>query len=439
MMIKHKEFTCTLDLRVKHEDDRRGGNSQVGHDKEEEQGRSMVEMLGVLAVVGVLSVGGIAGYTYAMNKHYANELLNSASQRAVILKAQKAAGLPLSLREFDGLEVAGGTFESVEELEDGSAFIIPVSGVKGAVCENLIKATDGTDITIAKDNSETLTDITEEDCGDENDNNLVFVFETGIGGASDSGANETVCDPACEGGQRCIQGVCVYSITDCPIEICDEDEYCYLAEVCSEICSEEYNETTGEYSYVCKTTEDLAKCPVEECWDDGEGGEYCELASYCNAFCSENDDGEFECRDTSIPPCNYNSDCNDWCQEQDGDCFCLLSGFGDGISGECALVDDYSSDASEGSRITWFAANNWCQAQGATVYNLTAEVLENGEFADSGDIIDDVCCAVGDCAMKGAMVNITLNGQPARVKCPIYESPRLKIYEGYGEYTPICD
>ncbi len=33
-----------------------------------ESGRSMVEMLGVLAIVGVLSVGGIAGYSQAMSK-----------------------------------------------------------------------------------------------------------------------------------------------------------------------------------------------------------------------------------------------------------------------------------------------------------------------------------------------------------------------------------
>ena len=37
--------------------------------RQEESGRSMVEMLGVLAIIGVLSVGGIAGYTTAMNKH----------------------------------------------------------------------------------------------------------------------------------------------------------------------------------------------------------------------------------------------------------------------------------------------------------------------------------------------------------------------------------
>ena len=33
-----------------------------------QHGRSMVEMLGVLAIIGILSIGGVAGYRYAMNK-----------------------------------------------------------------------------------------------------------------------------------------------------------------------------------------------------------------------------------------------------------------------------------------------------------------------------------------------------------------------------------
>ena len=37
-----------------------------------EKGRSMIEMLGVLAIVGVLSVGGIAGYSKAMGKYKTN-------------------------------------------------------------------------------------------------------------------------------------------------------------------------------------------------------------------------------------------------------------------------------------------------------------------------------------------------------------------------------
>lgn len=38
-----------------------------------QSGRSMIEMLGVLAIIGVLSIGGIAGYSKAMHKHKMNE------------------------------------------------------------------------------------------------------------------------------------------------------------------------------------------------------------------------------------------------------------------------------------------------------------------------------------------------------------------------------
>ncbi len=40
-----------------------------------DSGRSMVEMLGVLAIIGVLSIGGIMGYKYAMAKYQANQLV----------------------------------------------------------------------------------------------------------------------------------------------------------------------------------------------------------------------------------------------------------------------------------------------------------------------------------------------------------------------------
>jgi len=40
-----------------------------------EAGRSMIEMLGVLAIIGVLSVGGIAGYSKAMMKYKINKTI----------------------------------------------------------------------------------------------------------------------------------------------------------------------------------------------------------------------------------------------------------------------------------------------------------------------------------------------------------------------------
>ena len=44
-----------------------------------QSGRSMIEMLGVLAIVGVLSVGGIAGYSKAMEKFKINKRIDQIS------------------------------------------------------------------------------------------------------------------------------------------------------------------------------------------------------------------------------------------------------------------------------------------------------------------------------------------------------------------------
>ena len=46
---------------------------------EEQSGRSMIEMLGVLAIIGVLSVGGIAGYSKAMNKFKTNKVADNVA------------------------------------------------------------------------------------------------------------------------------------------------------------------------------------------------------------------------------------------------------------------------------------------------------------------------------------------------------------------------
>lgn len=57
--------------------------------KQFENGRSMIEMLGVLAIIGVLSVGGLSGYTMAMNRHRANQITDYASRLAMEIYTQQ--------------------------------------------------------------------------------------------------------------------------------------------------------------------------------------------------------------------------------------------------------------------------------------------------------------------------------------------------------------
>ncbi len=58
--------------------------------KKLESGRSMIEMLGVLAIIGVLSVGGIAGYSKAMNKFKTNKVADQVSMLVANIKTMYA-------------------------------------------------------------------------------------------------------------------------------------------------------------------------------------------------------------------------------------------------------------------------------------------------------------------------------------------------------------
>ena len=75
--------------------------------KKNENGRSMVEMLGVLAIIGVLSVAGIAGYTVAMRKHKANEIAEAISMLAIAARTANGGSGIKTTSEDDYTELLG--------------------------------------------------------------------------------------------------------------------------------------------------------------------------------------------------------------------------------------------------------------------------------------------------------------------------------------------
>ena len=97
-----------------------------------ESGRSMVEMLGVLAIIGVLSIGGIAGYSMAMNRYRANEILDTASKYAVIVYSANetyktmnngTALSPLPAFEKSGMNCPSGVSNPNTESDKGCKII----------------------------------------------------------------------------------------------------------------------------------------------------------------------------------------------------------------------------------------------------------------------------------------------------------------------------
>lgn len=131
-----------------------------------EQGRSMIEMLGVLAIVGVLSVGGIAGYSKAMNKFKANKVIDQinmlstnirtmySSQRSYAgLNNGTAVALGLVPSEmYDASDSDSGSTRSLTNAfagnvyirtgatkgSDDGAYIIVIDGIPSAACITLV-------------------------------------------------------------------------------------------------------------------------------------------------------------------------------------------------------------------------------------------------------------------------------------------------------------
>ena len=80
-----------------------------------ENGRSMVEMLGVLAIIGVLSVAGIAGYSMAMKKYRTNEILNAASMLYILATSQNAGNGPTDPVSY--IDVGGSAVSGASSLQ----------------------------------------------------------------------------------------------------------------------------------------------------------------------------------------------------------------------------------------------------------------------------------------------------------------------------------
>lgn len=70
--------------------------------KTHEKGRSMVEIIGVLAVIGVLSVGGLAGYSKAIQKNKINKTEDEVMQIMINLRTLfSTAGSEFTFDEED--------------------------------------------------------------------------------------------------------------------------------------------------------------------------------------------------------------------------------------------------------------------------------------------------------------------------------------------------
>lgn len=128
-----------------------------------ENGRSMVEMLGVLAIIGVLSAGGLAGYSKAMFKHKLNTTMDQLTmlvtnirtmygtqdnyENLTAAQAIKLGIIPAAMKNtastlvnpFKGV-VQIGVGKSNASAPDNTAFTVTYSGLPSEACIALATA-----------------------------------------------------------------------------------------------------------------------------------------------------------------------------------------------------------------------------------------------------------------------------------------------------------
>jgi hypothetical protein len=188
----------------------------------QESGRSMVEMLGVLAVIGVLSVGGIAAYKNAMNRHEANSIRNEVNRQVVVWASESAFG-----RDFSPLNGNALGYQWEYPPKDMGDFIqFGVSGIEAEICEK-VKSNDWKMVYV-------------------NENCTTFAFKNDL--------TQFVPQKTCsECNEEC--GVCDTLTGKCVPhdELCDKDKpYCGDNGICTQCENGFFHEASGS----CKACSD---------------------------------------------------------------------------------------------------------------------------------------------------------------------------------------
>ena len=263
-----------------------------------QSGRSMIEMLGVLAIIGVLSLGGVAVFNAAMNRQTANNLTYD-----VMLMAESTVSLgPQEQMSFD----ASTKYDQMSSVRDANGIVnVTVQDVENDICEVLLSKA-GNDVFEFRDAGGNALDACEDDTTD-----VVFAFTgNGLDGNNPENAE---CIPGCDAGHECKQGQCCPTdetckgadnnpnmiakecLCECNLNCADgkvPDLTCTTCvcedgktgEMCDKNCP-----AVGEYVYEGVSEEECLACP-DAFWDNySESCTHCADNSYCPVFDNQSD------------------------------------------------------------------------------------------------------------------------------------------------------
>ena len=295
--------------------------------KGDESGRSMVEMLGVLAIMGVLVIGGIAGYRYAMDKYNANEIINEVKKRVLVASQQRIQNQEIDLKEFYPNDMADMILNRYEVVEsnsynnDAGFFSLTVFDLPEKACNAILRMDWSLPIEIKIGESVVQDGTT---CPAEELSYLTFAFSNTL---DQKEVPIDYCkDIHCPEGTQCNKGVCL-----CP------NMWTQCGGICcanGEICSTS-GEAVGSFCLPPKGDEGCTK--NEDC----PSGNYCDYSAAAG------------CTTPNTGTCQKLEDLPDSKE---------VIGLGKTWLGPVNL--------------TWWSAKNWCLAHGKRLLNIRGNTLQ---------------------------------------------------------------
>ena len=359
--------------------------------KEPQKGRSLIETLSMLAIMGVLSAVGVWGYKMAVQRHKSNELLSAANAIAHTVAMQYMVKESASISDMKNY--GGFNFEGTIKTW-GQQFGLRVKNVDEATCQYVFRSLGDRSIlrwigAPVDGGNDLIMNITQ--CTADND--LVLYYNKDLTTtAQDFYKTDFADKQSCENAG---QSWCGKS---------DGTGLCYNNQ-CLSCQWLKYDESQGKYVITTNSNE-VEKINITA---SGKNNISCTYHGTTTGTCYEGTCISNEIEEGKT--CTSNTDCggvgsgyyckyNDYCRSAT---FCWntpeLSG---GADGHCTKVGskqfattDWGVIYRSTTGLNFWSAKNWCSAQGMTLFDFTKLNCSNAtaQFANKTDY---VCCASGD-------------------------------------------
>ena len=312
-----------------------------GRKQNGEFGRSMVEIIGVLAIMGVISTLSIWWFGFAMSKNASNEITAEVTRRAVLVSSLKSRDLSMDKAECESGLFAETYAVECEETEFPGYFSIIMQRVPDKVIEQLIDMHWDLPYNIYVNDKH--IDVYDGLTDAKGDNTIRFIFNNDFNNGDRPGyPTQEVCETETDGykgewknnlcsGSDCPTNSQCYQDADCPN--CDQkcaNGRC-VANAADACTSKSYCKDNKVYecSYLykrphCNMTQDLsiADCHEKTCDDSGD-------KAYCRDESGENPEG---------------AEHWDWTNENPGNCNPEGTEHWDSVNKLCVCKEDFGGE-----------------------------------------------------------------------------------------------